>query len=424
MKGRLLFLSGLIIATILSAQTKGLEPLNPGDQVPAIFWGEFLQKPLQHKLADLKGKWIILDFWNIYCVPCFEGMKKLDSLQKYFDNRIQIVLVTQNNKAEVEKTFKRLKMAYPDLPMIVGDTVLRKLFPYESVPHHVWIDDESKVKYLSYAYNTNIENIKLVLQKKDIGLIEKKEIGDLKKPEFLFLNPENPITKYVTSYSVIMRRVKEYGGGEVRYIRDTVKQIVGIRAMNRSLISLFQEAYGNEFKFNNRLLLEVKNVKALKIPKDTVEWDSWYESNLLCYELILPANKRKAIFNIMQQDLNRYFPYEAKIEKRKTRCLVLKRITDVDRICSVGGNPSKLKSNEQIIIRNQSLHSSLYSMLANANSDLSRPLIDGTGYYKNIDIAITDKLQNIQLLRKDLNKFGLDLIVTETEIEMLVIRDK
>ena len=424
MKGRLIFSCVLIIGTIASAQTEDLKPLNPGDQVPGISWGEFLQNPLPQKLSELKGKWIILDFWNIYCVPCFEGMKKLDSLQKHFDKRIQIILITQNSRSEVEKTFKRLKMTYPDLPMIVGDSVLKKLFPYESVPHHVWINDNGKVKYLSYAYNTSIRNIELALQKKDIVLSEKKETGDLKESEFLLVNKENPITKYVVSYSAMMRRVKEYGGGEVRYIKDTVKQIVGVRAMNRSLLSLFQEAYGNEFKLSNRLLLEMKNIGAFKIPKAVSQWDSWYDSNLYCYELILPANRRKDMFNIMKQDLNRFFPYEAKIEKRKIRCLVLKRITDVDRICSAGGNPSKQRVNEQIIIRNQSLHSSLYSMLAVANSNLSTPLIDKTGYNKNIDITITDKLQNIEQLRKDLNRFGLDLVIAESEIEMLVIRDK
>jgi hypothetical protein len=203
-----------------------------------------------------------------------------------------------------------------------------------------------------------------------------------------------------------------------------MRQIVGIRAMNRTLLSLFQEAYGEEFKWNNRLLLEVNNEKALKIPQDTLQWDLWFENNLYCYELILPANKQKKLFNNMQQDLNRYFSYEAKIERRKVQCLILKRITGGDKICSTGGNPSKQRLDGKIIIKNLPLHTSLFGMIANANSNLSTPLVDKTDYKSNIDIEITDQLQNIELLRKDLNKYGLDLVLTETEIDMLVIRDK
>src|SRR5690349_12062447 len=46
------------------------------------------------KVSDFKGKLLILDFWATWCSPCIKVMPKLDSLQKYFGSKIQILPVT------------------------------------------------------------------------------------------------------------------------------------------------------------------------------------------------------------------------------------------------------------------------------------------------------------------------------------------
>jgi len=412
------------VGTEVTSQESSLLPLQPGDKIPDISWGKFLHCPLEGKFSDLRGKLLILDFWNVFCAPCFEGMKKLDSLQQQFSGKIQIVLITKDKATDVEKTFKRIKRTYPNLPLMVEDTVWSKLFPYESVPHHVWIDDKGRVQYITYAHNTTAANIEMVLNKKVLELSYKQETGEFKKSELLLLPDESSISSKVIYYSALLKRIKTFGGGEIKYIRDSIKQLAGIRAMNRSLLSLYQEAYGREYRYANRIVLDVRQPELFHFPQDNRYWDDWLDKNLFCYELILPINKASDIKVIMQQDLNRLYPYDGFIEKRKVQCLVLTRITKEDKIRSGGGVPVKQQIGGKIMLCNQSLHTSLFGMIANANSDLPMPLIDETNYKGNIDIVITSQLTNLELLRKDLNMYGLDLVRRETEIDMLVIRDK
>lgn len=412
------------VCTKTAAQNFILKALEPGDAIPDINWGEFLHCPVEGKLSDLKGKLIILDFWNVFCSPCFEGMKKLDSLQHRFNDKIQVVLITKDKATDVERVFKKIKREYPELPMVVNDSLWSKLFPYESVPHHVWIDDKGRVQYISYAHNTNAENIEKVLNKKGLTLSYKKETDELKKSEFLLLPDESELGSYLHYYSAVLKRIKSFGGSELKNIRDSEKQIAGIRAINRPLLSLFQEAYGRDYRFQNRIVLDVKRPESFYLPDVSRYWDEWLEKNLFCYELILPIDKASDIKAIMQQDLNRLFPYKAKIEKRKVQSLVLIRLTKEDKLRSNGGTATKQQIGDKIMLCNLPLQVSLFGMIANANSNIPTPLVDGTNYKSNIDIVITSQLKNIELLRNDLNKYGLDLIQKEMEIDMLVIRDK
>lgn len=88
----------LVLAFHLSAQ---MTALKIGDQVPDLNFPAFNYnngKPAGFKFSDLKGKLIILDFWGTFCEPCLEGFSKLDSMQKYFKDRIQIITVNPQKK--------------------------------------------------------------------------------------------------------------------------------------------------------------------------------------------------------------------------------------------------------------------------------------------------------------------------------------
>ena len=129
-------------------------PLKLGDKMPDIYLGEFLEDSTKKmKVSDLKGSLVILDFWETWCSSCIAAMPKMDSLQKEFGNRIKIILVTRNDRAKVSAIFKKGNIRRPDLPLVINDSFLRKLFPYNTVPHHVWIDQNGIVKFITDGYN-------------------------------------------------------------------------------------------------------------------------------------------------------------------------------------------------------------------------------------------------------------------------------
>src|SRR5688572_28669027 len=62
--------------------------------------------------GDAKGNWLILDFWNRYCIVCVESFPKINQLQTDFKDRIQFMLVGQKDKKlnqNTEHVFERYR---------------------------------------------------------------------------------------------------------------------------------------------------------------------------------------------------------------------------------------------------------------------------------------------------------------------------
>ncbi|MFN0124610.1 MAG: TlpA family protein disulfide reductase [Blastocatellia bacterium] len=69
------------------------------------------------RLADLKGKVLIVDFWATWCPPCRAQAPKLAALRaKYQDKGVEVIginLDPQKNNAEVRQFIKEAGMNYP-----------------------------------------------------------------------------------------------------------------------------------------------------------------------------------------------------------------------------------------------------------------------------------------------------------------------
>ncbi len=65
------------------------------------------------KLADLKGKVVVLDFWATYCPPCLEEIPHLNELQAKYGENLQIVGLHIGG-AEDEAQSSRIRSASED----------------------------------------------------------------------------------------------------------------------------------------------------------------------------------------------------------------------------------------------------------------------------------------------------------------------
>jgi thiol-disulfide isomerase/thioredoxin len=69
------------------------------------------------KLADLRGKAVILDFWATYCAPCREEIPHLNSLlAKHGKDNLEIVGLNvggDEDKPEIPKFIAKTKLDYP-----------------------------------------------------------------------------------------------------------------------------------------------------------------------------------------------------------------------------------------------------------------------------------------------------------------------
>ncbi len=71
------------------------------------------------KLADLKGKPIILNLWFVECPPCIAEMPTLNSIKERYKNTdIQFLSITYESKEKVKDFIKRTNINYRIIPNI------------------------------------------------------------------------------------------------------------------------------------------------------------------------------------------------------------------------------------------------------------------------------------------------------------------
>jgi cytochrome c biogenesis protein CcmG, thiol:disulfide interchange protein DsbE len=95
--------------------------LGPGDVAPDFAIRDFNGKPM--RLADYRGKLVLLNFWASWCAPCLEEMPRLSALQRnYGAVGLQVIGVSMDDEAVPAK---RLLAQRPvDYPIGLGDDKL------------------------------------------------------------------------------------------------------------------------------------------------------------------------------------------------------------------------------------------------------------------------------------------------------------
>ncbi|MBV4359086.1 TlpA family protein disulfide reductase [Pinibacter aurantiacus] len=426
----------LALSCVLYAKGQNMRPLMIGDTLPQVLFGETLLDNAPAKtINDIKAKLIILDFWSTGCLGCIHGMPHLDSLQQAFNHNIQIVIVCNSNRKNVASLFKRIKKEYPRVPMMLNDTLLHTLFPHTTVPHHVWIDQQGVVQFITYDHNATWSNIERFLRGEQLQLATKKELVDFNDEVSLFSEGKGRWNKDIQFHTLYAKSLDGVENVMPVLYTDTVNNCSTIRAINVPIRTLFQYAYNEsfgegEFYLDNRLDVRTKNSAffSYEEPTDSLI-NGWKQKARASYEAVLPGTDSKLLFMMMRRDLNMYSPFVGHVEKQKVKCLVL---------INSGIEPSKGKASDStyessleqgLIVTNYTIQNSVLSYLQNCNPQIKTPIIDGTGYAKGIDMVLKqfpnhlDDPAKLASVRLELQQSGLDIKEAYREIDMLVIED-
>lgn len=411
-------------------QTRPVKPLSIGDTVPDVAFTKIFQYPAgQSRLSAFNDRLLILDFWSTWCSACIRSFPKMDSLQQQFGPRLQVLLVNARSTGDKEKDaaalFERIKLPSEQkhrLPYLVGDTVLSRFFPHKMIPHCVWIQN-GVVKAITTPAEVTSANITALLNGEQVKLKLKKDLAEFDKSLPLLQNLYGTDVLNLVHSSVLTRWVDGLFAGSGSWTSPD-GSYTRLYHYNRPVLGLYEYALGFPLASRPRVL-EVSD--RARYESGGAPWAEWAPANVYCYELTAPSgHSPEETRKWMLQDLNRILNLNGRLEKRKMPCRVLVRSgKGGESFATRGGKPSlkwPAQAGDAIILCNQPL--SLLVGQLNDEHGYQSFIVDETGYAGNVDLELKASADNPGLLKKELNKYGLDLIVTERELDVFVLTEK
>lgn len=453
--------------------------LKVGRQMPDINLGKlmnnkgdvFYNLDKKTKFSQFNDQLVILDFWNTLCKSCVQGFPKLSKLQEKYKGRIQVFLVNPgiegtDNEHDLRKWLikKNATPGKPDvvpenLPMIIEAEQLYKLFPsHGAIGYQVWLKN-GKVILRGISQNAHEKKIEQALSDRAISYIEDEPslLNGVPEPFFISHNAmQRDALAYSSSFGRFTDEAEPYGTGTAdasggEYIIDSLSKTRRLSSLNQSIFDLYHLALGKRFSgdfvvFGSRAKLEVDNEHLITLGKGDYSayseevTDEMMRSYSFCYEQIVPFQIDADVrLQLMHQDLNRYFDgmlgLRCEIEKRKVSCYKILSLPEITKTQS--NDTSYLftlhrdESNRTIVdMKGGTLRESLrhyFSRASEQNGNLFDPtdiIVDFSGYKDKINLNLLhlSHLKSFEDLRSQLNQFGIDIVRSEEEVDMMVIK--
>jgi thiol-disulfide isomerase/thioredoxin len=418
-------------------------------------------------LKEFKGKWLILDFWGATCSSCIASFPKMNQINISFKDKIQLIMVgvTGGNKQGSEKSTKKL------FNYLAGKMKLQFTVAFDSV-----LAESCKVRFVPYIIVVDPNGIVRAITTK----ITEQDVSD-------FLDGRQPILSkslndpkvvddaIIFNYSVPLLTSGNMasGGNDTAFLfrsmltpyHDNIRPVANTASMRNPIsiqkvgnkgswtgirydvLDLFRCAYLGERNIQESsyhsgdLYGKVYNMPIFEIENQLLKSEimSSIRKVFYNYSLTVPLDKAKPEYmaRIMKTDLTNYFGLEGALEERKIAVWKLK-IIDIEKALrlkskeiSAVGNQS-LSKYEGIDVKNFSMKdlTKMITMLTigeiskkNAGSYLEEVLIDETGIDYKIDIKIEALMTDINEVRPELQKNGLDLVKGDRVMKVLVLKE-
>jgi peroxiredoxin len=137
-------LLALLLAFALPASAQELKPWT-GGATPALELADM--KGARHRLADYRGKVVLVNFWATWCVPCRDEMPSIERLRASLDGRRFAVLAV--NLAEPESRIQKFLDAVPlGFPVLLDrDAKIARAWQAKLLPATYIVGPDGAIRY-------------------------------------------------------------------------------------------------------------------------------------------------------------------------------------------------------------------------------------------------------------------------------------
>lgn len=149
---KLIFMAAFAIISVISAMAQdadsryATELLKPGTEAP-----DFTLKDIngtEHTLSQLRGSYVVLDFWASWCPDCRKDVPMLKELYAKYGERIKFVSVSFDDKKENWKNYVEANgMSWLNVSELKKwkETEVSKLYNIKWIPAMYLIDRQGKI---------------------------------------------------------------------------------------------------------------------------------------------------------------------------------------------------------------------------------------------------------------------------------------
>lgn len=93
------------------------------------------------RLSDLKGKYVVLDFWGSWCQPCMKGLPKMkEYYHKYQNDLVLIGIACKDKETDWRNAITQYQINWPSILNHAGETDLSVKYNIEAYPTKILID--------------------------------------------------------------------------------------------------------------------------------------------------------------------------------------------------------------------------------------------------------------------------------------------
>lgn len=398
---------------------------------------------------DFLGKWLILDFWSTTCASCIAGFPKVSELQAAFKDSVQFMLVGMNAVAHsgknIEQLYERLREKRNLQISSAYDSVLAKKWALGGYPYMIIIDPQGIVRYLTTGSDLTKEKMRDIISGKTVDLyrLDAVKVGfdmyDLTGSKDMVIC-QSVLTKYNGEKFRLHLNMEE-ALTSIDHYKHFGLTGVGLERLYSFAyygapvdisLSPSDPAYGS---ISSKAALEVKNDSLFK-----TDFSGSVPTGLYNYGLILPkdAYERSRIMKIMQDDLKKAFGYNVSIETRKVQAIALTAQKGAATKLSAKGGSMTFEALEEgggssegskLTTFHGGFRTTNMPVAVFINNlkmylgDLGMLFLNETGIKGNIDITLAADMTSLRDIKKALQQQGLDIVLVERPMKVLVISD-